>query len=107
VGPRAGLDKCGKSRPPPGFDTRTVQSVASRYTDYAIRPTLTDISLFFIFGNIRAHVLLYLLHAVKLRTLNIFAHFFTRFHNSYNKQQNISVQNLNPLLFLMAKKLYT
>jgi hypothetical protein len=33
-GPRAGLDGCGKSRPPPGFDPRTVQPVASRYTDY-------------------------------------------------------------------------
>ena len=36
VGPRAGLDMCGKSRPPPGFDLRTVQPVASRYTDWAI-----------------------------------------------------------------------
>ena len=37
VGPRAGLDGCGKSRPPPpGFDPRTVQPVASRYTDWAI-----------------------------------------------------------------------
>jgi hypothetical protein len=25
--------------PPPGFDPRTVQPVASRYTDYATRPT--------------------------------------------------------------------
>jgi hypothetical protein len=34
VGPRAGLDVCGKFRPPPpGFDPQTVQSVASRYTD--------------------------------------------------------------------------
>ena len=33
VGPRAGLDWCGKSRLPPGFDHRTVQTVASRYTD--------------------------------------------------------------------------
>jgi hypothetical protein len=33
VGPRDGPDWCGKSRPPPGFDPRTVQSVASRYTD--------------------------------------------------------------------------
>jgi hypothetical protein len=32
VGSRAGLDGCGKSRPPPGFDPRTVQPVASRYT---------------------------------------------------------------------------
>ena len=33
VGSRAGLDGCGKSRPPPEFDPRTVQPVASRYTD--------------------------------------------------------------------------
>jgi hypothetical protein len=30
---RAGLDGRGKSRPPPGFDPRTVPPVASRYTD--------------------------------------------------------------------------
>ena len=30
VGPRAGLDGCRKSRPPQGFDPRTVQPVASR-----------------------------------------------------------------------------
>ena len=28
VGPRAGLDECGISRPPPGFDSRTVQPLA-------------------------------------------------------------------------------
>jgi hypothetical protein len=33
VGPRADLDWCTKSRLPPGFDLRTVQPVASRYTD--------------------------------------------------------------------------
>jgi hypothetical protein len=33
VGLRAGLDECGKSRPPPGFDPWTVQPVAIRYTD--------------------------------------------------------------------------
>ena len=31
VGPRAGLDGCGKISPPPGFEPRTVQPVASRY----------------------------------------------------------------------------
>jgi hypothetical protein len=36
MGPRAGLDGCGKSRPPPGFDHRTVQAAASRYTDWAM-----------------------------------------------------------------------
>ena len=38
VGPRTGLDGCGNSRPPPVFDHRTVQPVASRYTD-SLRPT--------------------------------------------------------------------
>ena len=36
---RAVLDRCGKSRPLQGFDTRTVQPVTSRYTNYATRPT--------------------------------------------------------------------
>ena len=36
VGPRPRLDGCGKSRPLPGFDPRTVQPVPSRYTDCAI-----------------------------------------------------------------------
>jgi hypothetical protein len=36
VGLRASLDRCGKSRRPPGFDSRNVPPVASRYTDYAI-----------------------------------------------------------------------
>jgi hypothetical protein len=40
VGPRAGLDRCGKSRPQPEFDLRTVQPVASLYTDSATRTTL-------------------------------------------------------------------
>jgi len=34
VGPRAGLDRCGKSR-----THRTVQPVAIRYTDYTTRTT--------------------------------------------------------------------
>ena len=42
MGLRVGLDRCGKSRPPPGFDPRTVQPVASRYTDYATWPTLLE-----------------------------------------------------------------
>jgi hypothetical protein len=42
VDPGAGLDGCGKSRPPPGFDPRAVQPVASRYTDYAIPAHRSD-----------------------------------------------------------------
>jgi hypothetical protein len=33
LGPMAYLNECGKSRPTVGFDTRTVQAVASRYAD--------------------------------------------------------------------------
>ena len=36
LGLRAGLGWCGKSRHPLGFDPRTVQPVASRYTDYTL-----------------------------------------------------------------------
>jgi hypothetical protein len=36
VGLIPGLDGCGKSRPLPGFDLRTVQPITSRYTDCAI-----------------------------------------------------------------------
>ena len=39
VGPRAGLDRYGKSRHPPRFDPQAVHPVASRYTDYATRRT--------------------------------------------------------------------
>jgi hypothetical protein len=33
---RTDLDRCEKSRPPPGFDSQTVHPVASRYTDCAM-----------------------------------------------------------------------
>jgi hypothetical protein len=33
----AGLDGCGKSHPPAEFDPRTIQTIANRHTDYALR----------------------------------------------------------------------
>jgi len=51
VGPRADLDGCGKSRPQPGFDRRTVQPIASHYTDWAI-PALQKQSTFSKLRNI-------------------------------------------------------
>jgi hypothetical protein len=36
VGLRAGLDGCGKFRPTMGYDPRTFQSVANRYTYYDV-----------------------------------------------------------------------
>ena len=40
MGPRAGLHRCGKSRPPPGFDPRAIQPVTRRYTYYPTWPTI-------------------------------------------------------------------
>ena len=42
VGPRAGLDRCGKSSPPRGFDPRTIQPIASHYIDWATRPNFSE-----------------------------------------------------------------
>ena len=39
MGPRAGVDGCGKSRPPLGFDPRIVQPVASSCADCAVPAT--------------------------------------------------------------------
>ena len=38
-GPQGRSGEVRKISPPPGFDPRTVQPVASRYADYATRPT--------------------------------------------------------------------
>ena len=38
-GPQGRSGRVRKISSPPGFDPRTVQPVASRYTDYAARPT--------------------------------------------------------------------
>ena len=40
-GPQDRSGQVRKISPPPGFDPRTVQPVASRYTDYATRPTFS------------------------------------------------------------------
>ena len=37
--PQGRSGQARKTSPPPGFDPRTVQPVASRYTDYTTRPT--------------------------------------------------------------------
>jgi len=49
VGRWASLDGCEKSRPPPGFDSGTVQPVASRCTDY-VAPAQSDRSYLKVMG---------------------------------------------------------
>jgi len=47
-GPQTQSGEVRKISPPPGFDPRTVQPVASRYTDWAIPgPLFTGISFLF------------------------------------------------------------
>jgi hypothetical protein len=41
MGPQGRSGEVGKISLPPGFDPRTVHLVASRYTDWATRPTIT------------------------------------------------------------------
>jgi hypothetical protein len=45
-GPQGRSGQVRKISPPPGFNPRTVQPVASRYTDYASRPTILLSSLY-------------------------------------------------------------
>jgi hypothetical protein len=52
VGPRAVLDVCRKSRPPPGFDSQAVQPTLSRYTNCTIpAPRETKVLVKYVFGN--------------------------------------------------------
>ena len=45
MGSRAGLDECGLSLPPAGFDLQNVQPVASRYTLYSVPAHMYDFIL--------------------------------------------------------------
>ena len=51
VGSRACLDGCGKSRPPRGFDPRTVQPAASRCTGCVIRAYTLEYKILLIRGG--------------------------------------------------------
>jgi hypothetical protein len=42
VGSTVGLDRCGKSRPPVGFDSQTIQPVVSYHTHYTIPAQLKN-----------------------------------------------------------------
>jgi hypothetical protein len=53
VGPRGGLDRCRKSLPPPRFDPRTAQPVASRYTDCAIPGHGILVTMFFFLNGVK------------------------------------------------------
>jgi hypothetical protein len=70
VGPRAGLDKGGKSRPPPKFNPRTIQSVASRYTEYIISAVTNN--------NILLLLLFFIIVVVVAASVKVFLHLYLR-----------------------------
>jgi hypothetical protein len=76
-GPQGRSRQVRKTSPPPGFDPRTVQPVASRYTDYAIPAPifgecLHEISLiFFSFSQAVCTTITLLSQIHRLRLLNV------------------------------------
>jgi hypothetical protein len=50
-GPQGRTGQVWKISPPPGFDSRTVQPVASRYTDWATGPTKHEDPKLLLFGK--------------------------------------------------------
>ena len=79
MGPRAGLDRCGIISPSPGFDSRTVQPVASRYTGYAIWPTITvemaaNCHVYAVQRSTNDHKMLYCVKRVIYKMSHVAAH---------------------------------
>ena len=56
MGLSTGLEWCGRSRPAPGFDPRTVQPVVGLYTDCAV-PTHNDFICYFSNLEVLAYLL--------------------------------------------------
>ena len=55
-GPQGRSGQVGKISPPPGFIPQTIQPIASRYTDYANRPTKYGTTLHLIKENMSCSV---------------------------------------------------
>jgi hypothetical protein len=64
VGPRVGLEDFRKSQPPPpGIDPRTIQPVASRYTDCAFHTSISYVMTKFVLHTLKC-VYIFLRHSV-------------------------------------------
>ena len=58
--PRDGSGRMWKISPPPGFDLRPFQPVASRYTDYVIPTHFNYIYIYIIFSSLWNHIYIYI-----------------------------------------------
>jgi hypothetical protein len=65
-GPQGRSGQVRKISPPPGFNPRTVQPVASRYTGYAIRPTSSKIRSDKMLSLSEVHLVKYLLYVLRV-----------------------------------------
>jgi hypothetical protein len=85
-GPHSRSGQVRKISPPPGFDPRTVQLIASRYTDYATRPIRT-----YVVPKKNEHILV-------LKFLSLLG------TQSYRREVNInpSKAELNPICHLLT-----
>ena len=69
MGPSIGVVRCGKSRPPPGFDPRTFQPAATFYIDCAFRAPFNIIIIIIIIIIIRLLCIVLLLTRLTLNLL--------------------------------------
>jgi hypothetical protein len=97
VGPRTGLGRCGKSHPLPGFDPRFVQPVASRYADWATRPT------FNIHNKINFRFSVAIMYVMEFRYINanfLLANYVIKLTNKQRRSLDWIRSDTLPLLIL-------
>jgi hypothetical protein len=70
-GPQGRSGQVRKILPPPGFDPQTVQSIASRYTDWVTRPTTITMLPVNIRLVYKKHLAKLLISTVSFKLLNI------------------------------------
>ena len=76
VGPQGQCGQVRKISPPPGSDCQTIQPVASRYTDYATRPTSCCMAACKIFSTQAKYIFPILWRAFYLSKLLLFFFLF-------------------------------
>jgi len=96
-----------KISPPPGFDPRTVQPVASRYTDYATRPTIYySIPSIFVTELFRAQNLCSININVRHSALCHTLYFYLSVSHNYHNKQRLFINRLFCIMERQLKESY-